>query len=112
MKGDVFRLTVPLDDDYSPEKGRLAKRGTTQQTTQQATQRTTLQDELKARLGGVTLDVALLMAQQESIKISEIAECVGLTRDGVNYHIRILKKKVGLTHRGANQSGRWAFGVH
>lgn len=137
-EGDVFRLTVPLDDDYSPEKGHLPKRGTTQQATQkiephksngnhisqphklkqneiatqQTTQQTTLQGELKARLGGVTLDVALLMAQQEGIKISEIAERVGLTRDGVNYHIRILKKKVGLTHQGANQSGRWTFDVH
>lgn len=34
-EGDIFRLTVPLDDDYSPEKGRLTKRGTTQRTTQE-----------------------------------------------------------------------------
>ena len=33
-EGDIFRLTVPLDDDYSPEKGHLPKRGTTQQATQ------------------------------------------------------------------------------
>lgn len=32
-EGDIFRLTVPLDDDYSPEKGYLLKRETTQQTT-------------------------------------------------------------------------------
>lgn len=37
-EGDIFRLTVPLDDDYSPEKGRLRKRQTIQAGVQQTRQ--------------------------------------------------------------------------
>lgn len=37
-EGDIFRLTVPLDDDYSPEKGRLQKRQMIQAGVQQTRQ--------------------------------------------------------------------------
>lgn len=37
-EGDIFRLTVPLDDDYSPEKGHLQKRQTIQAGVQQTRQ--------------------------------------------------------------------------
>lgn len=37
-EGDIFRLTVPLDDDYSPEKGRLQKRQMIQAGAQQTQQ--------------------------------------------------------------------------
>ena len=37
-EGDIFRLTVPLDDDYSPEKGHLQKRQTIQAGVRQTRQ--------------------------------------------------------------------------
>ena len=37
-EGDIFRLTVPLDDDYSPENGRLQKLQTIQAGVQQTRQ--------------------------------------------------------------------------
>lgn len=43
-EGDVFRLTVPLDDDYSPEKGRLSKRQTIQAGVQQTRQHSGFQE--------------------------------------------------------------------
>ena len=61
------------------------------ETTEKATLQTTLQ--------GTTLKIAKLMLSHPEIKIAEIASTVGLTRDGVNYQIRKLKKLVGLRHR-------------
>ncbi len=102
---DVFRLTVPLNADYSPEKGLARATEKTKTTTLQ----TTLQATLQTTLQGTSLKIAQMMLSRPEIKIDEIASAVGLTRDGVNYQIRRLKKLVGLRHDGADQSGRWVF---
>ena len=98
----MFRLTVPLNADHSPEK-------VSGKTTEQTTLQTTLSTTLQATLQGTTLKIAQLMLSHPEIKIDEIASTVGLTRDGVNYQIRKLKKLVGLRHEGADQSGHWEF---
>ena len=88
---------------------------TTLQTTLETTQQTTLhaaqETKLEEKLDGVALEIAMLMKRNPKIKIDEIAISVGITRDGVNYHIKGLKNKVGLRHSGADQDGRWEFGV-
>lgn len=83
-------------------------RETTEKTTLQTTLSTTLSSEATA-LQGTALKIARLMLSHPEIKIDEIASTVGLTRDGVNYQIRKLKKLVGLRHEGADQSGHWEF---
>ena len=79
------------------------------ETTEKATLQTTLQITLQTTLQGTTLKIAQLMLSHPEIKIDEIASTVGLTRDGVNYQIRKLKKLVGLRHEGADQAGHWEF---
>ena len=79
------------------------------ETTEKATLQTTLQITLRTTLQGTTLKIAQLMLSHPEIKIVEIASTVGLTRDGVNYQIRKLKKLVGLRHEGADQAGHWEF---
>ena len=79
-------------------------RETTEKTTLQATlssETTTLQTTLQ----GTALKIAQLMLSHPEIKIDEIASTVGLTRDGVNYQIRKLKKLVGLRHRARPRIG-------
>ncbi len=107
---DVFRLTVPLNAAYSPENiGGKTDSNSTQNTTLKTTRKTTLHATLHATLHGTALKIAELMLSRPAIKIDEIASTVGLTRDGVNYHIRQLKKLVGLRHEGADQAGHWEF---
>ena len=84
-------------------------RETTEKATLQTTLSTTLQTTLQTSLQGTALKIAQLMLSHPEIKIDEIASTVGLTRDGVNYHIRKLKKLVGLRHEGADQAGHWEF---
>lgn len=75
------------------------------ETTEKATLQTTLSTTLQATLQGTTLKIAQLMLSHPEIKIDEIASTVGLTRDGVNYQVRKLKKLVGLRNRARPRIG-------
>ena len=33
-----------------------------------------------------------------------------MTRDGVFYHVKVLRKELGLRHEGPTKKGRWVFG--
>lgn len=70
----------------------------------------TLQTTLHSGLRGKEKEIIDLMLTEPEIRICEIARIVGLTRDGVNYHIRSLKKVVPLWHEGSDKSGRWVIG--
>lgn len=147
-EGDIFRLTVPLDDDYSPEKGHLSKRGATLQTTQEiephksngnhisqphklgrnevATQKTGEGTTQKAELGttqktdlsatqkisegklSVTAkQIMAMMKVEPKVTTVELARRLGLSRDGINYHIRVLKNKKLLRRNGPDKGGVW-----
>ena len=87
----------------------LTTHTTTQQTTQQATQEAFLIDVLGSILKGKTFRVALYVLQNSKAKIDDIMREIELTRDGVNYHIRILKKTVGLKRIGPKFDSVWKF---
>lgn len=139
-EGDIFRLTVPLDDDYSPEKGHLSKRETTQQTTQEnephksngnhisqphklgrnevATQKTELgttqktdlsatQKISEGKLSVTAKQIMAMMKVEPKVTTVELARRLGLSRDGVNYHIRVLKNKKLLRRNGPDKGGVW-----
>ena len=42
--------------------------------------------------------------------LEQIAEKTGMTRDGVFYHVKVLRKELGLRHEGPTKKGRWVFG--
>jgi ATP-dependent DNA helicase RecG len=67
---------------------------TTQKTTQKATQKTTQK-------------IVELMKQNPIISTEAIAEICGLTRDGVNYHIRKLKAKGIIRRVDGRKAGHW-----
>ncbi len=82
---------------------------TTQQTTQQASEEVRVLASLKSRLTGTALRLALYLMQNPTAKIDDIMTETGLSRDGINYQIRMLKRKVGLSRSGAFQDSRWQF---
>ena len=57
-------------------------------------------------LGATDLVLALINEKPE-ISLVEIAEKLGISRDGVKYHIDRLKQSVGLIHDGPTKKGRW-----
>lgn len=66
-------------------------------------------DVLGSILKGKTFRVALYVLQNSKAKIDDIMREIELTRDGVNYHIRILKKTVGLKRSGPKFDSVWKF---
>lgn len=66
-------------------------------------------DVLGSILKGKTFRVALYVLQNSKAKIDDIMREIELTRDGVNYHIRILKKSVGLKRIGPKFDSVWKF---
>ena len=80
---------------------------TTLESSQETTEKTTLQTTLQ----GNALAIVELIKRNPEVKISEIAEHVGLTRDGVNYQIRQLKKLIDLRRDGSDKNGRWVIGA-
>ena len=76
---------------------------TTLQTTQQAT--------LIGELGENTRRVLSLLTTEPCLSIEEAAQRLGYKKDAFKYHLKILRKAVGLKHVGGTKRGHWVVGV-
>lgn len=68
---------------------------TTQETTRETTQETTREKILN------------LIRKDNTITQTEMAKVLGITRDGISYNIRILRKKGILERIGSTKNGVW-----
>ena len=114
---DIFRLTVPLNADYSPEKGLATTPKTTLQTTLKTTRKTTTRKGT-TRKGttrkGTTRKIVEerlreLIGRSPTLSLPELASELEMTTDGVYYHINALKKAGKLRRIGGRKSGHWEF---
>ena len=60
-------------------------------------------------LRGTALKLVAAIMDDRSVTINRLMEIVGLSRDGVNYQLRSLKKTFGLMRIGGRKSGYWEF---
>ena len=95
---DIFRLTVPLNADYSPEKGLVTTLQTTLKTTRKGTTRKIVEERLRELIG-----------RSPTLSLPELASELEMTTDGVYYHINALKKAGKLRRIGGRKSGHWEF---
>lgn len=65
------------------------------ETTQETTQKTTQEKILD------------LIKKNPSITQTEMAKVLGMTRDGISYHIKLLKEKSIIARDGATKNGTW-----
>ena len=79
-------------------------RRTTQETAQETTQETAQEN-----LSDVSRLIVDLIRADATISRRIIAEKIGLSQDGVKYHLNLLKKKIGLRHEGPTKKGRWVI---
>lgn len=83
---------------------------TEQKTTQETTQEsfTTQENDTRAcRAQKVGDRILELVRVNPKIKTVEMAYMLGLTRDGVNYHLRTMKAKGLLRREGSTKNGYW-----
>ena len=101
-------VQVELEEDATTTQENA---GTTQESTgttheSAGTPQETSATRQETALGTADLVLALINEKPE-ISLAEIAEKLGISRDGVKYHIDRLKQSVGLIHDGPTKKGRW-----
>ena len=85
-----WSVTIPCHEAAGNIIADVAKKDTTQTTTQTTTQR-----------------IIEMMRVNSEIAIEELAATCKITRDGINYHIRNLKKKNKIRRIGGDFGGHW-----
>ena len=99
----AFRVVESVSQKYfeegfgseTPKKHPIATQETTQETTQDTTQETTQEKILAA-----------IQAKPE-ITQKELAQFIGITLDGIKYHIKNMTKSGIIKHEGSTKSGKW-----
>ena len=111
MEEDVFKIIVPLvaeseiserkySSERSPEEIKkdsvrdIKNGGTTQKTTQKITQKTTQK-------------ILELIKENPHITRRELAGQIGITEDGIKYHLGKMKEKGILKRIGPDKGGYW-----
>lgn len=76
-----------------------------------STQETTQETKSTPQETGLSAAEKILesLKHNPTLTLAELARQLGMTRDGVKYHVELLKKKVGLRHEGPTKKGRWVL---
>ena len=73
-----------------------------QKTTQETTLNTTQEN-----LTDTQIKILELMKENQYITRNELAEKIGITPDGIKYHLDLLRKKEIIKREGSNKKGSW-----
>ena len=74
---------------------------------EKTTLQTTTQTTTQIPISSATRQVLDLLKAEPLLSGDAAAQRLGLTRDGLYYHVKILRKAVGLRHTGGTKRGRW-----
>ena len=83
---------------------------TTQRTTQQTTQQTAQRMLLKLMPIGNMRNIVSLVLKNPKINIAGMAHVLGLSQNGIKYHIKQIRKKIAFKHVGPWNAGHWEIG--
>lgn len=101
IEGDIFRITVPLNDKYSFDYE--IGSGTTEKTTQKTT------DKLPIKLTPTEKKILEVVSVNPNITQAQLATHIGITSDGIRYAIKNLKAKGILSRTGSRKNGSWTI---
>lgn len=111
IEGDIFRIIVPLDDGYSfdyeisSEITSEAAGKTTQKTTQKTAGKTS--HGRSKNLTSTEKRILEAVSINPNITQLQLAQQLGMTRDGIRYAIKNLKAKGILGRTGSRKNGSW-----
>ena len=101
IEGDIFRITVPLNDKYSFDYE--IGSGTTEKTTEKTT------DKLPIKLTPTEKKILEVVSVNPNITQTQLATHIGITSDGIRYAIKNLKEKGILSRTGSRKNGSWTI---
>ena len=104
--------TKPQENKGNQPPKRKMSPQTTLQTTLQTTPQTTPQTimgDSPGDLSKMESEIVLAIRSNPEITRTAIASNLGITLDGVKYHLKALRIKLGLRHEGPTKKGRWVF---
>ena len=113
---DVFRLIVPLNDEYSADRaftGELSQTKTTQETVEKTVEKTVVESgtensaELGEKLGERRLKIVELVSTNAKVSISELADKVGISQTAIENNLRWLKMQGIIRRVGPDKGGHW-----
>ena len=78
-------------------------------TVMRPNEETSLKTSLKTDMGELTLKMKDLIDENPSVSIDKLSITMGLSRNGVKYHLNTLKEKMGLIRVGGRKNGHWEF---
>lgn len=104
----VLRRPNGVNTGLSGSGGRVPE--TTQQTTQETTQQISNRRLLQLVPPGNMRNIVSLVMKNPHINIDGMAEVLGLTSNGIKYHIKRFRTFIKFKHVGALQAGHWEIG--
>lgn len=104
---ECTRMGVPNPTYEVSESGVMVSVMAIKETAERTTTQTTTQTTMQIPMGATTQQVLGLLKAEPLLSGDDAAQRLGLTRDGFFYHVKILRKAVGLRHTGGTKRGRW-----
>lgn len=117
QEGDVFRIIVPLDEEYSFDYGLSSENhvetdGTTDKTVAtngKTTVKTTDKTTERLPIGLTQTEEKIIRALLENpgITQADLSKRIGLSVDGIRYAVKQLKTRGILSRKGSKRYGSW-----
>ena len=115
IDGDVFKIIVPLDDDYSfdaeTNKAQIKRteedKGCASNITINDTINITINDTINITINETQKRILSLISGDSKLTAKRLSETIGITERNIKNNIRVLKDAGLLEREGAKKKGRW-----
>lgn len=104
IEGDVFRIIVPLDEEYSYDSLNKKENGLNGLNKSKELDQS---DQLNQNADNLEERLIKLLAEKPDIKTKEIVELLGWSSSQVKYYMKKLKDDNKVTRHGTNRNGYW-----
>lgn len=104
IEGDVFRIIVPLDEEYSYDSLNKKETGLNGLNKSKELDQS---DQLNQNADNLEERLIKLLAEKPDIKTKEIVELLGWSSSQVKYYMKKLKDDNKVTRHGTNRNGYW-----
>ena len=102
----AFRVVEPISTTYFEEG--FGEEESTNKSGESTDKTPIKSEELPNKSGGTTQERILVAIQAKpEVTQKELAQTIGITLDGIKYHIKNMTKLGIIKHEGSTKSGKW-----